>query len=901
LPAGVIGPFVNDEYGDVFGIIVSVTGEGYNYVELKTIAEDVREELLNLPDAAKVTISGIQDERIFVEYDNAKLAELGLSAYQLNTILESTNILISGGSVLVGNERISLEPSGNFEEISDLKQTLIRLPSSGESVYLGDIAEIYRGYADPIDTKVRYNNCDALALGISVREGGNIIDLGNQIENRIKELQAHYPYGVEFDLVAYQHRVVDQKVRAFVSNLIQAISIVLVVMLIMLGIRTGLIVASLIPVSIVMSFLVMGWFNIGLDTVSLAALIIALGMLVDNAVVVSESIMVKMQKGVGRMEAALETSKELAIPLLTASLTTCAAFLPIYLAKSTTGEYTAPLFKVVTITLLCSWILSLTMIPMLCFYFLKAKVISQENMYQGVFYTLYKNILLAALRRPAIVIVIAVALMYGAIQGLGLVPNLFFPASDRNLITGSFELPVGTDISETENVIALIEEFMETTLKVDPDRSAGITNWMIWIGGNTPKYALNFNPKGPSPEKAEMLINTTDHVLNELISQKIDSFCQTNFPDLKAVVAPISLGPPVTDPVEIRIMGREIDRLFAIAEEVKLKLESIPGSKNISDNWGPMAKKLRVEIDQAKARNAGVTSQDIAVSLQTALSGMRTTEFREEDEIIPIMIRQSTADRHDIGKLEAMNIFSQQTGIALPLRQVADIILDWEPSKIFRRDRFKTVTVSCQTLPGYTADDIETPLFNWAEESQEEWGVGYSYQVGGTKESSGEANASIGVQVPVAFFIILLLLVGQFNSFRKPVIILATIPLGIIGVTLGLLMAQSYMGFMTFLGIISLSGIVINNAIVMIDTIGIKLQEGYSQANAIIESSISRLRPIILTTLTTVFGLIPLWLGGGPMFEPMAIAIIFGLLFATLLTLIFVPVLYRLFYRIKGF
>ncbi|MDH3650427.1 MAG: efflux RND transporter permease subunit, partial [Saprospiraceae bacterium] len=746
LPEGIIGPFINDEYGDVFGIVVSVTAGDYSYTELKEVAEEVREELLNIPDAAKVEISGIQEERIFIEYDNAKLAELGLSTTQLSSILASTNILISGGTVVMGDERITLEPSGNFETVEDLKRTLIRIPSSGESTYLEDIAEVTRGYIDPITTKVRSARQEALALAISLREGGNIIELGEQVEVKVAELQQMYPYGVDFDLVAYQHQIVDKKVKDFVSNLLQAVGIVLVVMLLMLGFRTGLIVASLIPMAIVMALMFMGWFEIGLDTVSLAALIIALGMLVDNAIVMSESIMVRMQRGEERMKAALASAKELAIPLLTASLTTSAAFLPIFLAKSTTGEYTAPLFKVVTITLLCSWALSLTMIPMLCFHFLRIKPRNTQEMYQSTTYRWYKRILIFSLKRPVLVVISAIALMYAAIQGLGYVPSIFFPKSDRNMVVGTFELPIGTDIQKTENVITEIEAFIDERLKVTSERTGGALNWMFWVGGNTPKYALNFNPKGQAAERATMLINTSDHALNEFISEQLDSFCLAMFPDLKAVVNPISIGPPVTDPVEIRIKGRDMVRLFEIVDEVKTRLSTIPGSKTVSDNWGSRVKKLRVDIDQAKARNAGVTSQDIAVSLQTALSGVQTSEYREENDIIPIVMRQLDADRQDIGKLEAMNIYSQQSGQALPLKQVASINMEWEPSKILRRDRFKTVTVSSQVQPGYTADDIEGPLFEWAEQAQQGWGIGYSYQAGGTRESSGEANASIGAQ-----------------------------------------------------------------------------------------------------------------------------------------------------------
>ncbi len=900
LPDGVIGPLVNDEFGDVFGTIATLTGEGYSYMELKEVADQVRNELLKIKDVAKVEIHGTQDERIFVEYNNARLAELGISAIHLRNILQSRNILLPGGAINTGFERIVLEPSGNFESVEDLRRTIINLPGGSELVYLEDIARVYRGYIDPPTRRVRANGQEALALGISLREGGNLIHLGTEVRATVKRLQERYPIGLEFDFVAFQPDIVTKKVDDFVSNLLQAVAIVMVVMLLSLGVRTGLVVSTLIPMTMVLSLLIMDQFEIGLDQMSLTALIIALGLLVDNAIVMSESIMVGIARGTSALDAALESARELRIPLLTSSLTTAAAFLPIYLAESTVGEYTAPLFQVVSIALLSSWVLSLTMIPMLCVTFMKVKQKSQEESFGSPLYRRYRGLLLTALRHRLLSVAGAVAVFFLAMQGFGFIPQIFFPAKDQATLTAEFELPIGAPIERTEAFARKVDQFLEDELKAAEGRPEGVANWATFVGQGPPKFALPFNPRHASPEYTMMLVNTTSYqVVAELIA-KLERFCLENFPDVKPDIRSLVNGPPVMDPIEVRISGEDMDQVFAIVDRVKTRLAAIPGAKNISDNWGAWTKKLAVRINQPRARRAGLTSQDVAVSLQTVLSGFETTQYREEDEVIPVALRSVEADRHDLGKLESLNIFSQVTGRSVPLKQVAHIEVVWEPAKVLRRDRLKTVTVSAAVEPGITAMEIFAPLAEWLPVEQAGWPVGYRWEFGGEWEASVEGNESIGVKVPIAGLIIVMLLVGQFNSIRRPVIILLTIPLGLIGVVIGLLVARSYFGFVTFLGVIALAGIIVNNAIVLLDRIKLEQeQNGLEPARAVIEACQGRLRPILLTTCTTMGGMLPLWYGGGPMFEPMAVAIIFGLFFATALTLGLVPVLYSVFFRVR--
>ncbi|WP_299459503.1 efflux RND transporter permease subunit [uncultured Microscilla sp.] len=904
LPDNIRGPLVNDEYGDVFGIILGITGEGFDYAEMKKVADEVRDELLRLPNASKVEIFGAQEERIFVEYNNTRLAELGLSTYILQQNLASRNIIIPGGEITVNNERILLEPSGNFESIEDLRKTVITLPKTNEGIYLGDIAHVYRGYIDPARSKMKVNGTKGLALAVSLIEGGNIIDLGKDVAQTMTRLQQQYPHGIDFSTIAYQHTIVDNKVNDFVNNLLQSVAIVLAVMLLFLGFKTGFIVASLIPMTMMLSLLLMSFMGIGLDQVSLASLVIALGMLVDNAIVMSESIMVRMEQGEKPMDAALASAKELKVSLLTSSLTTSAAFLPIFLAKSNVGEFTSSLFKVVSIALLSSWVLAITMIPMLCVYFLKVKRKDPNSGQNTRFQQLYRRFLLFNLKRPALFIVSLTIVFLGSMATFKYVPKIFFPPSDRNLVTVQLEMPVGTAIDKTEAVVDRLEKYMKDSLRVNAQRKEGIVNWGAWIGEGAPKYALNYNPETRSSEVAYLLVNTTSGDNTREISDKIDAFCFAHFPDLKVKANPINMGPPVRDPVEVRISGKDPKKIFKIVDEVKAKIASVNGTRNISDNWGVRTKKLVVKVNQAKARMAGVTSQDIAISLQTELSGFNTSEFREGDQTIPITMRTVASDRQDLSKLGNLNVYAQRSGQTVPLKQVADLVLEWQPSKIIRRNRFKTVSVTAALEGGFTAKGIVSELVPWLKAQQKTWDLGYYFEIGGAPEKSDIANKSITEQLPIAGFIILILLVGQFNSIRKTAIILIAIPLGLVGVVLGLLGAGSYFGFMTLLGVISLAGIVINNAIVLLDRIQLEINElGKPPQEAIIAAAQQRFRPILLTTATTVLGLLPLWFGGGLMWEPMAIAIIFGLLFATVLTLVFVPVMYRVLFRVsyKGF
>lgn len=906
MPSGVIGPSVNDEFGDVYPVLISLIGDGFSYAEMKDVADNVRDELLRIPTVAKVDIYGAQDERIFVEYDNARLAEVGLSPSQLQQILAAQNILLSGGTVVVEGENIALEPSGAFASVGELRRTLIEVPGSEAVLYLGDLADIYRGTVDPPTSVMHSSGQTSLGLAVSMITGGNVLDMGAEVKALVDRLPGDYPIGIDFTFSVFQPEYVETKVNDFVENLLQAMGIVLFVMVVTLGLRTGLVVASLIPATMLVTLLLMLVVGVGLDQISIAALIIALGMLVDNAIVMSESIMVRMQDGMAPRQAAVESARELMIPLLTSSLTTSAAFMPMYFSQSDMSEYTGALWQVITMSLLTSWALSLVMMPMLCMAALKVKrrAAAAEN-FAGPFYRGYRGMLVGMLRTRWLSLLGVIAVFFLALWGLNFVPKVYMPDSDSGRLLVELGLPLGTSIDESQRVLGRVEAFLSTERSANRDDGEGVLDWTAYVGaGGGPRYRLAYNPANEGPEHISIILNASNAKYLRSMMVRFDDYCREQFPDMTVAMDMEALGPGGGDPVAFRLYGRDLDELFGRVEALKEQMFATPGLININDDWGPWTKKLEVRIDQARARRAAVTSQDVAVSLQAGMSGLQVTEYREGDKVIPVMLRSVAADRQDVDKIESMNVYAQASGKSVPLEQLADVELVWEASKILRRDGLRTVTVSARLAPGFNAMALTQQLIPWLDEAQQQWPVGTYYETGGELEASSDANASLFGLMPLVAAIMVILLVMQFNSLRRMSIIMLTIPLGLIGATVGLLLARFNLTFFAILGLYSLAGIIINNAIVLIDRIKIEIEEnGLEPARAVITAGQARLRPIVLTTCTTMGGLMPLWLFGGPLWAPMAVTIIFGLLFATLLTLGVVPLLYSLFFRVgfKGF
>ncbi|MDD2583550.1 MAG: efflux RND transporter permease subunit [Bacteroidales bacterium] len=911
LPQNIMGPIVKDEdIGTVYGIILGVTGDGVSYKLLEDYAKDAREQLLSLPDVSKIKYGGIQQEIIYIEFEDKKLAHYGVDVNKIRNIIYASNILQPGGEVNIGRQRISLVPSGNFDSLEDIKKIMIPT-SGGVFVYLEDLTKgIYRDYLSPREKVVTVNGRPAIALFLSLKDGANIVRMGKEVDESIEQINRSMPLGVELVRSASQDRVVDGQVNDFLVNLVQSIIIVLSVMLVFLGLRTGSLVASLLPMVILTSFFFLGLLDLGFNKVSLAALIISLGLLVDNGIVVSESILVSMKKGMTILEASIYSGRVLSIPLLISSLTTSAAFLPFALANTPMGEISSQLFWVVSTTLLASWVLAFTLIPMLAILIVKSSnkskgkwgVIVDEAIVKANLW--YNKLLVRVLKRPARFLSLIIALFALALFSIQFIPFKLVPDSNRNLVTVDIEFPSGTQIEYTEKAVKDIENFIDQHLLVDSKLSAsdkGVLDYSAFIGEGPEPYDLGYFKNEAKSSYAHMLLNTSGDKNNDYIIAKVDSFCMNSIPDALIRVNRLTGAGASGTPVEIRISGSDPDKLQFISEQVKGRLRGVNGTKNVSDNWGPKIKKLYIDIDPHKARRAGLTNMETAMALNSGMSGMRVGEFREENKRIPIFLKSDYGVDNNIEELTAFNIYSAQAGRYVPLAEIATISTEWQFSKIIRKDLERSLTVGAYLIEGYTAADIFKEMDSYMEEQKATWDIGYEYEFGGEDEDKAENLGAIFANLPLAFFIIIFLLVLQFNSIRKTIIIGISIPLGIIGVVVGWFIGGSFVSFFGVLGVIALAGIVVNNAIILIDRIDVEFAEDPSanKRDLIIRAAHNRFRPVLLTTLTTSLGMLPLWFSGDLLWEPLALAIIFGLLFATVITLLYVPVLYRLFYKIN--
>ncbi len=905
LPAEVTYSLNDDDVGVVYGITLGLISNNnaagnmeYDYANMKAFAENIRDEIITLDEAAKVEIGGLQEEQIFIEFNNAQMSNQKVTASQIQGLMASTNILYSGGAINLNEERIILEPSGNFDNVEAIKQLIVR-SNNGQSLYLEDIAKVYRGYAEPSRQIIKVDGKRAISLAIALKEGANIVKLGEILDQKMATINNDLPLGLELRRLASLDYFVDSEVNNFVSNLLQTIGLVLVVMLIFLGFRTGFIIASLVPMVILATFMVMGFINVGINQVSLAALIMALGLMVDNGVVVSETILVKLANGVPKYDAAKEACGELIIPLLISTLTTSVAFMPFYLAEGTMGDIVGPLFVVISIALVSSWLLSMTLITMLSFYLLKNDSNTDGSFVDRIISYLknqYEKLINWALGHKLVTMLGIIGLFFGSLMLFGQIPFLFFPESERNLVTIDIKMPQGSRIETTTEVVNELEGFISNDLLLNDSRSRGVIDWSVFIGQGPESYDLGYSPDEANSNYAHMLVNTSSGDDNGYVISQIDSFAFNRFPTADIKVKRLSSGGGGT-PIEIKVSGRDADVLADIAQQVKSKLSEQSGAKNIKDNWGPKTKKIVIDIDPLKSQNSGVTNQDIAVSLRTALSGFTTGFYREGKENIAIVMRDVNHNKVQVQNLESINIYSQNTGNNVPLSQVADIDVQWQFANMLRKDLRRSVNISSQIKEGANTSAIMAQMTPWlAEQMEKHWPSGYIYELGGDAQNSAESMGQVAAWLPMAGFIILLLLIIQFNSFRKMTIVVLTIPLGIIGVIIGLLILRSYFGFFAFLGVISLAGIIINNAIVLIDRIEIESTKGVSLIEAVREACLQRFRPILLTTFTTVLGMIPLYMGGGIMWEPLAAAIMFGLLFGTIVTLLFVPVAYVILY-----
>ncbi len=920
LPAGVQGPFFNDEYGDVFGNIYALTADGFDYPQLKDQAERIRDELLRVPNVGKVEIFGIQDEKIFVELSNAKLATLGIDQATIAQALAQQNAVVGSGFFETGRERIQIRPGGAFDSVQAVADTLIR--AGNRAFRLGDIANIHRGTIDPPATQVRFGGKPALAIGVSMAKGGDIILLGKELQNRIATIQASLPVGVDIGEAASQPDAVKRSVQAFVQSLAEAVLVVMLVTFLSLGIRTGLVVAISIPLVLAATFLGMSLFNVGLHKVSLGALVLALGLLVDDAIIAVEMMWVKMEQGWERTRAASFAYTSTAGPMLSGTLVTVAGFIPIALAKSATGEYAFAFFQINAVALLISWLAAVIAIPSLGYKLLPdpraaktpgawehksprlARLVDRlglngpghaedHDVYGTPFYTRFRQLVAWCVRRRWLVIAITIGLFMLSIVGMGKVQKQFFPNSTRLELNVELRLPEGASISAIDAEARLLEAW----LAKDQAEFDQFEHYIAYVGSGSPRYYLGLDQQLASSNVSQFVIVTRSVAAREALRERLIRLYDSEDFGARASISRIENGPPVGYPVQYRISGEDTAVLRKAAAEIAEVMRQAPELSNINLDWSELSKTVEIEIDQDKARLLGVSSQDIVALLNMSLNGYVVTSFREGEKTIDVLLRGDREERNHLSALSDLAV-PTRAGKSVPLSQIGRLKHSFEPGLIWRRDRQPTITVRGNLYGKTQPATIVGRLKPNIDAIQATLSSGYRIADGGSVEESAKGSSSVMAGLPLFLLAVVTILMIQLQSVSRVVMVLCTAPLGIIGIALFLLVFQQPFGFMALLGTIALFGMVMRNSVILVDQIEQDLAAGKARAEAIVESTVRRFRPIVLTAAAAVLAMIPL--SRNDFFGPMAVAIMGGLIVATALTLLFLPALYAAWYKVKS-
>ena len=890
LPQEATVPWLNNDFGKPKSIVIAITGDGFSNRELIEIAKDLKKDFNSINYVSKIDVIGEQKEQIVLEGSNAKFAELGISGNQIAQILADQNVLSSGGSIRVEPKSLRVQVTGEFSAVEEIRNTVISLPGSQNVIKVEDLFTVIREYIDPPTFQMRYMRQPAVGLVIEMQDDGQIIQLGNNVKQLLEEKQQEAYVGIDFHIMNFQPKWVQLKIEEFIQNLWQAVLIVAVAMMILLGWREGIIISFLIPFAFLLTLIVMLFFGIQIHQISIAALIIALGMLVDNGIVMVESISKYIQNGMEKNQAAIRASKELFIPLLTSTATTVSAFLPIALAESAVGIFVKSMTIVIGITLLASFFVAITLIPLLCMLLLKPKKQVEEQVQtESRFAKLYQQGMYVVLRFKFLSLAVVILIFFGVMQLGGQLRQVFFPPSDRAQLLVDVYMPDGTDFRDTKKKLLIAENDI---LQTYPEK---ITNMAIYLGEGGPAFTGGVVGEQANPGYAQIVINNRTFEDTLELYDELQAYFDQNFPDANAIVKQIESGPPVGAPLKIKVYGKEIDQLFAYTQEIKTILGETPGAIKIRDDWGELIPKISVVVNQEQARRVGTSTKEISNITASILNGSPVTEYREGDKSIPVVFRAVEEERNKLSSLQNLSISTSQN-VPVPLLQVANLEVEWEISTIKHLNRRRTITIQ-----GYLSGErTATEILDEVEEKLEtmSFETGYGFQIGGEKEESEKANQSIMDKVPIAGALLVMVLVAQFANVRKMLVILFTIPLSFIGVIVGLLSVDFAFGFMAFLGVISLAGIVVNNGILLLEQTKMEIENGNSPFDALIHAGRRRAFPIILTTFTTISGLIPLAFSGD-FWGPMAVTIMGGLLFSTLLTLIVVPVLYAILFRVK--
>ncbi|HJW46771.1 MAG TPA: efflux RND transporter permease subunit, partial [Lysobacter sp.] len=924
LPQGVVGPFFNDEFGDTFGNIYALTGKGFDYAVLKDYAERVELELQRAPDVGKIELVGLQDEKIWIEVSNTKLATLGIPLSAVKDALEQQNAVVPAGFFEAPTERVQLRITGAFDSVEEIRDFPIR--AGGRTIRLGDVATVTRGFSDPAAPRVRFMGEDAIGIAVAMKDGGDILKLGETLEHEFKRLQQSLPAGMELRKVSDQPAAVHESVGEFVRVLTEAVIIVLLVSFFSLGFRTGMVVAVSIPLVLAMTFAVMHYFGIGLHKISLGALVLALGLLVDDAIIAVEMMAIKMEQGFSRLKAASFAYETTAFPMLTGTLVTAAGFLPIATAASSTGEYTRSLFQVVTIALIVSWIAAVLFIPYLGdkmlpdlhkpqapkpgslparWNALRARAAARwpafasvlappqphdhaHDPYASKFYVAFRNLLDACLRRRWLVIGLTIAAFVLSVLMFRFVPQQFFPDSTRVELMVDMELAEGVSLRSTEAQAKKLENLLATR--------AGIDNYVAYVGTGSPRFYLPLDQQLPQANFSQFVVRAKDTEAREELRAWLTNDVAPQFPELQLRVTRLENGPPVGYPVQFRVSGEHVDRVRAIAKRVEAKVRANPNVANVNLDWDEPSKVVKLVLDQDRARALGVSSAQLANFLSGSLSGLNVSTYREGNELVQMLLRGPQEERARIDLLGSLAV-PTASGQSVPLAQIAKLEYVFEDGVIWHRNRLPTVTVRADIRNKLTAPTVVAQISPTLDDIRGQLPEGYLLQTGGTVEDSARGQNSINAGMPLFLLVVITLLMLQLRSFSRTMLVLLTAPLGLIGVTLFLLVFRVPFGFVAMLGTIALAGMIMRNSVILVDQIEHDIAAGNDRWHSIIEATVRRFRPIVLTALAAVLAMIPLTRSA--FFGPMAVAIMGGLIVATVLTLLFLPALYAAWFRVK--
>lgn len=915
LPSGVQGPFFNDEFGDTFGNIYVLTGKDFDYALLKEYADRLQLQLQRVKDVGKVELIGLQDQKIWIEISNTKVVQLGIPVSAIQEALQKQNSMASAGFFETGTDRIQIRVSGQLQSVEDIKK--MPLLVGDKTIQLGDVADVYRGFSQPAQPRMRFMGDNGIGIAVSMRKGGDIIALGKNLETEFAQLQKTLPLGMKLQKVSDQPVAVQRSIHEFVKVLAEAVIIVLLVSFFSLGFRTGLVVAFSIPLVLAMTFAGMNLFDVGLHKISLGALILALGLLVDDAIIAVEMMAIKMEQGYSRIKAAGFAWKTTAFPMLTGTLITAAGFLPIATAQSSTGEYTRSIFQVVTIALLVSWVAAVLFVPYLgekllpdftktghqapWYVRLWARItkkpqpqtvaISQDHHYdpyQSSFYLRFRKMVEFCVTYRKTVIAATVGIFVLSVLMFKMVPQQFFPPSNRAEILVDLKLEEGASLTATEQAVKKVEQFLS--------KQKGIDNYVAYVGTGSPRFYLPLDQQLPQASFAQFVVLASSLDDRDEIRRSLETQIKQLLPQVRTRVSLLENGPPVGYPLQYRVSGEDLNLVRKEAQQVARVISENPNTTNVHLDWGEPSKIISIQIDQDRARQMGVSSLDLANFLNASITGSAIEQYREKRELIEIRLRGDKAERVEVASLASLAV-PTANGTTVPLAQIAKIEYKFEDGLIWHRNRLPTITVRADIRTNLQPATVVGELAESMDKLRAELPSGYLIEVGGTVEESARGQSSVNAGMPLFLAVVMTLLMIQLKSLSRATIVFLTAPLGLIGVVLFLLLFNKPFGFVAMLGTIALSGMIMRNSLILIDQIEQDRQAGHPTWEAIIDATVRRFRPIILTALAAVLAMIPL--SRSIFFGPMAVAIMGGLIVATLLTLFFLPALYAAWFKVK--